>query len=285
MFIFCIRFGAAALLLLIPFPQTSVAQIQFQSLDREIIERRLKDFSRDNQKRKDILQRLFRSSGCEADNLREQSVRKNLPPNLICTLPGRTDQVILVGAHFDHVQTGDGIVDNWSGAALLPTLLQSISGSPRHHTFLFVAFTGEEEGLLGSDFYVRKLTKEERGRISAMINLDSLGLGTTEVWATHADKALLNALATVANAMKSPLSAVNVVGGSSDAESFANFKIPRITLHSVSQETLAVLHSEKDKIDAIRWEDYYSTYRLLAGYLAFLDAYLVKTQKTPEEKH
>ena len=104
---------------------------------------------------------------------------------LFRSLPGSTPQVIVVGAHFDHVSEGDGVVDNWSGASLLPSLFQSLMGSARKHTFIFVAFTGEEEGLLGSAFYVKQLSKDQLSNIEAMINLDSLGLGPTEVWVSQ----------------------------------------------------------------------------------------------------
>jgi len=60
--------------------------------------------------------------------------------------------------------------------------------------------------------------------------------------------------------------------GSSDAEQFSERKIPRITIHSLTQETwnAHILHTSKDKLSAIRLDDYYQTYRLLA-YVAVLD--------------
>ena len=80
---------------------------------------------------------------------------------MICVLPGNTDRIILVGAHTDKVNVGDGVVDNWSGASLLPSLLYSVSGEARQHTFVFVGFTAEETGMLGSAFYAEKLSKEQ----------------------------------------------------------------------------------------------------------------------------
>ncbi|MBZ5707431.1 MAG: Zn-dependent exopeptidase M28 [Acidobacteriia bacterium] len=250
----------------------AVAQVQFQVLDREVIEARLEGFSRKNDEREAILKQMFVQSGCKDDKLSEQTVKKKLPPNLICVLPGDTNAIILVGAHSDHVEVGDGVVDNWSGASLLPSLYYSLSKVPRKHTFVFVNFTAEEKGLVGSDFYAGKLSPEQRSKIEAMINMDTLGLGPTEVWATHADTTLLNALAGVANAMKLPVSVMNVDQvGSSDSESFAKYKIPRITIHSVTQQTWPILHSSKDKLNEIKKDDYYASYRLMIGYLAFLD--------------
>lgn len=108
-----------------------------------------------------------------------------------------------------------------------------------------------------------------------MVNMDSLGLTPTKVWASHADKTLLDALTSVAAASKHPLSTVNVDKlGTTDSESFASYQIPRITLHSVTPEKMQVLHSADDTLLAINLDDYYDSYRLIAEYLAYLDGVL-----------
>lgn len=227
-----------------------------------------------NSQRETEIKKLFIESGCKGSHLYEQAVRK-LPPNVICVLAGQTDDVILVAAHTDKVDRGDGVVDNWSSASLLPSLYQSLNAKPRRHTYVLIGFTGEEKGLLGSNYYVHQLTAGERKKIVAMVNMDTLGLGPTKVWASHADKVLLNALSQTAAGMKLPLGAMNVDGlGTADSESFAEFKIPRITIHSVTQQTWPILHSDRDRLAAIRMDDYYNSYLLIAGYLAYLDTYL-----------
>ena len=75
--------------------------------------------------------------------------------------------------------------------------------------------------------------------------------------------------------MKLPLAGVNVDNiGSTDSEQFRAPDIPAITIHSITQETWPILHTPKDRFSAIRLDEYYQTYRLLAAYLAFLDAKL-----------
>ena len=152
----------------------------------------------------------LRSPGCTGDKLSEQTVKGKLPPNVICTLPGRTDQIIVVGAHTDKVSQGHGVVDNWSGASLLPSLYYSLDAQPRHSTYLFIGFTGEEKGMVGSDFYVHHLTPEQRAKIVAMVNMDTLGVGPSKVWASHSDKSLLAALAATAAGIKLPITVSNV---------------------------------------------------------------------------
>jgi hypothetical protein len=252
---------------------------RFRLADRSVIERHLKSFSRKNSEREALIRTWFAESGCKDSNLSEQALERKLPPNVICVLPGEAQEVIVVGAHTDHVDDfGAGVVDNWSGASLLPSFLYSLIGQSRRHTFVFVGFTAEEKGMVGSAYYADHLTPEQRARIDAMVNIDSLGLGPTEVWATHADKTLLDALATVAAASRLPASVMNVERvGSTDSESFARYQIPRITLHSVTQQTWPILHSSSDQLDAVKMKDYYDSYHLIAAYLAYLDEVLRKS--------
>ncbi|MBI1749911.1 MAG: hypothetical protein HY234_06910 [Acidobacteria bacterium] len=92
---------------------------------------------------------------------------------------------------------------------------------------------------------------------------------------SRSDKELVRIAAGVADALQAPLAGVNVEKvGSSDSESFARRKIPSITFHSVTQETLPILHSPEDNIRAIHLDDYYQTYRLLTAYLTYLDDFL-----------
>ena len=254
------------------------AQARFRLADRAVIEAHLKSFSTNNSEREVTIRKWFAESGCKASNLSEEPLERMVPPNVICVLPGTTQEVIVVGAHTDHVDSfGGGVVDNWTGASLLPSLLYSLSGQSRRHTFVFVGFAAEEKGLVGSAYYAEHLTPEQRTRVEAMVNMDSLGLTPTKVWATHADKALLDDLASVASANGLPIAAVNVEGlGTADSESFARYQIPRITLHSVTQETWPILHSVRDQLNAVNMKDYYDSYHLIAAYLAYLDDVLRK---------
>jgi len=232
---------------------------------------RIQDVPAKNQDRQQRVKALFAEAGCQ-EPIGEQKVAHSNYSNIICRLPGETEEVIIVGAHFDKVEHGTGAIDNWSGASLLASLYESLAGTKRHHTFLFIAFCEEELGLLGSEFYASRMTKDDVGRTEAMINLDTLGLSPTKVWVHRADKNLVSALASVAQALKLPASEMDVERvGSADSESFAGKKIPRITIHSLTRETFPILHSNQDTIKQLHPDDYYDTYRLVSGYLAYLD--------------
>ena len=250
----------------------SAQSIHFTQLPKATIEDRVRAVAKDNAEREATLKKFLSEAGCEQSMLTELPVKREKIPNVVCTLKGSSDSVILVGAHSDHVSHGDGAADNWSGAALLPSLLQSLMSSPRKHTYVFIGFSAEEKGLVGSDDYAHGLSKEARAKIQAMVDIDTLGLSPTKVWKSRADKKLLGELLRVATSMKLPLEAVNAdYVGAADSFSFDKYKIPTIAIHSITQQTFSILHSDKDTLAVLRLDDYYDTYRLLAVYLADLD--------------
>ena len=164
-----------------------------------------------------------------------------------------------------------------SGASLLPSLYEATKNEPHKHTYLFIGFTDEESGMVGSRFYVRRMTKEQVAATDAMVNMDTLGLSPTKVWVGRSGKRLANALAYIGNVLNSPVRGVDFEEvGSSDSEPFAERNIPSITVHSLTQEAwnAHILHTNKDKLSAIRLDDYYQTYHVLAVYLVFLDKFL-----------
>ena len=183
--------------------------------------------------------------------------------------------MITVGGHYDGDGHGAGAVDDWSGASLLPSLYQSIEKKARRHRFVFVGFSGEEARLIGSGTYVKRLSKEDRALVRATVNLECLGLTPPKVWAHRGDKGLLESYSRVASALQIPPASVNVENvGDDDSHAFLKEKIPVITIHSVTQETWPILHSNRDQVEAISPEHYYMAYRLVATYLTYLDSSL-----------
>ena len=253
----------------------SAQPIAFRKTTPAGLESRLRDCPERSAQRLKKLRELFLAAGCAEDGLSEQPVKGSPEPNLVCTWRGEMESTILIGAHYDNEGSGHGVIDNWSGAVLLPILYESLKAFPRKHTFVFVAFAAEEAGLLGSKSYAGHMTSEEVARTRAIINLDCLGLGSTAVWVSHSDKGLVGMLDRLAAAAKLPLRGANVDRvGSTDEESFSRHKIPKISLHSMSQRTFQNINSFNDNFDVVRWQDYYDSYLLVAAYLAYLDSAL-----------
>ncbi len=248
-------------------PQQS---IRFQLIPKETLEKRLGAAPRDNAARGEEMRGQFREAGCA--DLSDRPVRGSKLPNVICVLAGQSDDRIVVGAHYDKVREGDGVIDDWTGSALLASLYESMRVAPRTHTFVFVGFSDEERGLIGSKSFVRDIPREEAARFHAMVNMDSLGMGPTKVGVSTSAKPLVALAARVAQSLKLPIAYVNFDQvGMSDAAPFRDRKIPVIDFHSLTQDTLPILHSFRDRLDAVKVDDYYESYRLIVAFLALLD--------------
>jgi hypothetical protein len=75
---------------------------------------------------------------------------------------------------------------------------------------------------------------------------------------------------------------VDAKGASADSEPFFTADIPAITIHSVTMDTWNVLHTSRDTLERVKLNDYYETYRLVTGYLVFLDQ-LLDAEPVPDE--
>lgn len=112
--------------------------------------------------------------------------------NVAAMIEGKTDEWVIFGAHHDHLgfgyfgardvakggmgQVHNGADDNASGVSTVLEIAEAFaeSGVKPNRNFLFLTFTGEEKGLLGSSWYVdHPLVPHEK--VAAMINIDMIG--------------------------------------------------------------------------------------------------------------
>lgn len=126
--------------------------------------------------------------------------------NVVGYVDNGAPRTVVVGAHYDHLGWGDdhnaldtghlihnGADDNASGTAALIELARLVqSGSNRNNNYLFIAFSGEEQGLFGSKYWLANPTVSTT--CNYMINLDMVGryepsrklmiggYGTSPVW-------------------------------------------------------------------------------------------------------
>jgi len=97
--------------------------------------------------------------------------------NVIAVKPGG-EGMIVVGAHMDSVTAGTGAGDNASGVAAMLAAAEVLQNIEPVHTLVFVAFGAEEGGSpSGASAYVDRLG-DDITRVRAMVNVDSVGLGT-----------------------------------------------------------------------------------------------------------
>jgi hypothetical protein len=108
--------------------------------------------------------------------------------NVIGFIDNKAPNTIILGAHYDHLGMGgegslyrgdpaihNGADDNASGVAVLLQLAQKLKESDlKGNNYLFMAFSGEEIGLLGSNYFAKNPTIELEN-VNYMINLDMVG--------------------------------------------------------------------------------------------------------------
>ncbi|RMF68619.1 MAG: Zn-dependent exopeptidase M28, partial [Calditrichaeota bacterium] len=87
---------------------------------------------------------------------------------------GRSDSTIVIGGHIDSAgREIPGANDDASGTATMLELARVWSTRPRRYTMLFVAFSGEEQGLIGSKYFVEHYPKIDH--VALMLQIDMVG--------------------------------------------------------------------------------------------------------------
>jgi hypothetical protein len=190
--------------------------------------------------------------------------------NVVALLRGRDPalrgQYVVIGAHFDHLGTSTngaldpdardavrlGADDNASGSAAVLELARIFAKSPPRRSLLFVNFSGEEQGTLGSGYFVDH-TPVPIDSIDAMLNFDMVGR-------LRADKLIVYGVATAKelpglldSANIAPRLAITAQGdgfGPSDHSSFYARSIPVLHFFTDLHEDYHRASDVADKIDA-----------------------------------
>ncbi len=159
-------------------------------------------------------------------------MRRSTTKNVIAVRKGILDSVIVVGAHYDAVgpiraSYCPGADDNASGVAAVLELAKMVKTSRR--TIVFILFSGEEDGLYGSRYYVEHPKYPNEKTIFAL-NLDMIGYLTNDTQAYVPDVQKILKDLYVQYPWAPPI--VILGGTASDQESFANVGIPVAFLHT-----------------------------------------------------
>ncbi len=109
--------------------------------------------------------------------------------NVVGFIDNNAENTIIIGAHYDHLGHGaegslyrgedsdaihNGADDNASGVAVMLNLASKLKNENKGNNYLFIAFSGEEMGLLGSNYFVKNATIDTK-TVNYMINMDMVG--------------------------------------------------------------------------------------------------------------
>lgn len=224
-----------------------------------------------NPEREKAVIELFKQAGASASEIVKQDAGRGRS-NYIVVKKGRTDRVIVVGAHHDKVSEGRGTIDNWTGSTMMINLYQAMRDIETDATFVFVAFAREEEGLIGSERFLQSLTAEQRKKVDSMVNLDTLAVDGTYSWKNNSTKSLLDLIKKVAAQEKLALEEARLDGGDADSSTFRRAGIPAITVFGASMDVIFdIIHSERDNIAAFSLPHYKNAYLVTLALLKALD--------------
>lgn len=190
--------------------------------------------------------------------------------NVIGVLAGRStylkDEIVVVSAHYDHLGLGahsrlagdrgrvhPGADGNASGVAVLLGVAAALADAPLPRTVIFAAFTGEEQGAVGSRFYLSDTKGAIPGRIVANVNLDMVGRlngRAVQVLSTASSPdwpLVINAASLSSGVQARPVASG---GGGSDHQSFIAHSIPAVQVFTGGHDDYHRPTDVADRIDA-----------------------------------
>lgn len=202
--------------------------------------------------------------------------------NLIGVLPGKTrkDEYVIFSAHYDHIgviapigqdSIANGADDDASGVAAVISLAnyyKKLGNNER--TLLFVAFTAEELGLVGSTHFASQLDADE---VAAMVNIEMIGkdsrFGPNALYVTGYDRSNLATLmqqqveGTGFTFHPDPYPTQNLFYRSDNA-SLAAAGVPAHSFSTVQIEKDTYYHTVNDEIETLDMENIVSSIKAIA---------------------
>ncbi len=209
--------------------------------------------------------------GAAATNAKPTSAR-----NVIGYIDNGAEHTVAIGAHYDHLGYGgfgslytgepaihNGADDNASGVAMMISLAEWLNNSKlKKNNYLFIAFSGEEAGLMGSNYFVKNATVPIH-TINYMINMDMVGrlrednslsvsaTGTSPEWENSLNANNTDSLALVFDKSGH---------GPSDFSSFCNKGIPALSFFTGQHSDY---HKPSDDVEHINPEGIMLIYSLI----------------------
>ena len=222
---------------------------------------------------RDLMPQSKPLDGATVDYVEHLAENRRTVRNVVGVLPGsdpaRAREAIVIGAHYDHVGLGgrlsvspertgeihNGADDNASGTAAIIEMARAAVAERKRfpRTLVFIAFAGEERGLLGSAHYVRNPAIPVEQTV-AMLNLDMVGRarGGVDVSGLEAAPSMEADLKAAAQAAGNTLE-IRRQGpgaGRSDDSSFIDRRIPAINFFTGFHTDYHRPGDDWEKVDA-----------------------------------
>lgn len=204
--------------------------------------------------------------------------------NVVGYIDNQQENTVVIGAHYDHLGYGEegslhrgeleihnGADDNASGVVLLLLLAEKLKNRDKSNNYLFIAFSGEEKGLYGSNYYTKHPTID-LDHVSYMINLDMVGrldeentlaingVGTSPEWVPAINAIGMDSLKIITKESGT---------GPSDHTSFYLRDIPVLHFFTGTHEDY---HKPSDDADKINYRGIYAVAAFIDSLITGLDS-------------
>lgn len=226
----------------------------------------------DRESRLEGVRKLFTSIGAAEAEIKIEKFDKDKISNLVVTKKGRTDETIVIGAHYDRTDTGCGATDNWSGITIMAHVYKTLRPLDTAKSYVFVAFDQEEAGLKGSSKMLKALTESDIGKMCSMVNFDSFGQAYPMGLKNASSPKMLRLAETLGKESGFKFNSIEIAGASSDSASFIEKKVPAITLSGLASNWTDILHSSSDKLEKVNIDSVYMGYRFGVVFISKLDS-------------
>ena len=203
--------------------------------------------------------------------------------NVIAEKPGKGSAprgLVLVTAHLDSINISGGpsagapgADDNGSGAAGLLEIARRLKDHPPTHDLRFILFGGEEQGLIGSNDYVSRLSASDRTRIRAVVNMDMIGtlntaLPTVLLEGAAVSQSVIDSLAEAAGTYTALTVQTSLSPFASDHVPFINAGLPAVLTIEGADGANGNIHTAGDTLDHINYDLALEILRMNTAYTA-----------------
>ena len=189
-------------------------------------------------------------------------------------------KVVIVTAHLDSINLAGGPTavapgadDNGSGSAGVLEIARVLQNHSGTHDLRLILFGGEEQGLFGSKHYVGSISKAEKKRIHAVVNMDMIGVTNTAtrtvlIEGAPISKTVIDDLSKAAATFTQLKVETSLTPFASDHVPFINAQVPAVLTIEGADSTNDNIHSERDTLDKIDSEMALEILRMNIGFVA-----------------
>jgi len=190
---------------------------------------------------------IIRAGSRSARIVLEQDETTGQSHNVILDIPGETDEIIALTAHYDSTSLSTGAYDNMSGCIGLLGIAEKFSKEPHRRTLRLIFCGSEERGLLGSKAYCAA-HEDELAKVVLNVNLDMIGsiMGP------------FNAVCTSEERLRFYIEYLSCIEGfplkarqdiySSDSTPFADKGVPAVSFARLAPQNTATIHNSYDTL-------------------------------------